>query len=71
MADVHLRSGFFLGREIGRNMRDKSIKGRVPADYLAQMAVAGLSVRFGVYGVGTTIEVDGGLGLVSWIPGKA
>ena len=34
-------------------------------------AVAVLSERFGRYVVGTTVEVDGGLGLISWIPAKA
>jgi NAD(P)-dependent dehydrogenase (short-subunit alcohol dehydrogenase family) len=37
-------------------------------DDVAQVAVAILSERFGRYVVGTTIEVDGGLGLISWIP---
>jgi len=40
-------------------------------DDVAQMAVAVLSERFGRYVVGTTLEVDGGLGLISWIPAKA
>jgi NAD(P)-dependent dehydrogenase (short-subunit alcohol dehydrogenase family) len=40
-------------------------------DDVAQMAVAVLSERFGRYVVGTTVEVDGGLGLTSWIPSKA
>jgi NAD(P)-dependent dehydrogenase (short-subunit alcohol dehydrogenase family) len=39
-------------------------------DDVAQMAVAVLSERFGRYVVGTTIEVDGGLGLISWITPK-
>lgn len=39
-------------------------------DDVAQMAVAVLSERFGRYVVGTTVEVDGGLGLISWIPPK-
>lgn len=39
-------------------------------DDVAQAAVAVLSERFGRYIVGTTIEVDGGLGLISWIPPK-
>ncbi len=39
-------------------------------DDVAQMAVAVLSERFGRYVVGTTVEVDGGLGLISWIPSK-
>jgi hypothetical protein len=30
-----------------------------------------LSERFGRYVVGTTVEVDGGIGLISWIPPKA
>lgn len=41
------------------------------ADDIAQVAVAILSERFGRYIVGTTVEVDGGLGLMSWIPAKA
>lgn len=40
-------------------------------DDIAQVAVAMLSQRFGRYIVGTTVEVDGGLGLMSWIPAKA
>ena len=40
-------------------------------DDIAQMAVAVLSERFGRYVVGTTVEIDGGLGLISWIPAKA
>jgi NAD(P)-dependent dehydrogenase (short-subunit alcohol dehydrogenase family) len=40
-------------------------------DDIAQAAVAVLSERFGRYVVGTTVEVDGGLGLASWIPAKA
>ena len=40
-------------------------------DDIAQMAVAVLSERFGRYVVGTTVEVDGGIGLISWIPSKA
>lgn len=144
MTDINLRSGFFLGREVGRHMRDNGIKGRmilvtsqhrdtprnlphysaskagmtmvmkelarvlapdgirvnaiapgaIPGggfvagnldalvagiplgragtpDDVAQVAVAILSERFGRYVVGTTVEVDGGLGLTSWIPSKA
>jgi NAD(P)-dependent dehydrogenase (short-subunit alcohol dehydrogenase family) len=40
-------------------------------DDVAQVAVAILSERFGRYVVGTTVEVDGGLGLISWIPARA
>jgi len=40
-------------------------------DDIAQVAVAVLSEGFGRYVVGTTVEVDGGLGLISWIPPKA
>jgi NAD(P)-dependent dehydrogenase (short-subunit alcohol dehydrogenase family) len=40
-------------------------------DDIAQVAVAILSERFGRYVVGTTVEVDGGLGLASWIPARA
>ena len=45
-------------------------RGGTPDD-IAQVAVAILSERFGRYVVGTTVEVDGGLGLTSWIPAKA
>ena len=38
---------------------------------IAKVAVAVLSERFGRYVVGTTVEVDGGIGLISWIPSKA
>ena len=41
------------------------------SDDIAQVAVAVLSERFGRYVVGTTVEVDGGIGLMSWIPAKA
>jgi NAD(P)-dependent dehydrogenase (short-subunit alcohol dehydrogenase family) len=40
-------------------------------DDIAQVAVAILSERFGRYVVGTTVEVDGGIGLLSWIPARA
>lgn len=40
-------------------------------DDIAQVAVAILSERFGRYVVGTTVEVDGGIGLISWIPARA
>ncbi len=40
-------------------------------DDIAQVAVAVLSERFGRYVVGTTVEVDGGIGLMSWIPAQA
>jgi NAD(P)-dependent dehydrogenase (short-subunit alcohol dehydrogenase family) len=40
-------------------------------DDIAQVAVAVLSERFGRYVVGTTVEVDGGIGLISWLPSKA
>lgn len=144
MTDINLRTGFFLGREVGRHMRANKVKGRMilvtsqhretprnlphysaskagmtmvmkelarvlaPAgirvnaiapgaipgggfvadnlgalvdqiplgrpgtpDDIAQMVVAILSERFGRYVVGTTVEVDGGIGLMSWIPAKA
>jgi 3-oxoacyl-[acyl-carrier protein] reductase len=144
MTDINLRSGFFLAREAGRQMRENGIKGRIllitsqhramprnlphysaskagmtmvmkelarvlapdgirvnaiapgaipgggfvagnldalvaqiplgragTPDDIAQVAVAVLSERFGRYVVGTTVEVDGGIGLISWIPAKA
>jgi len=37
-------------------------------DGIAQMAAAALSKRFGRYVVGTTIDVDGDISLISWIP---
>jgi len=47
-------------------------RGRPEApDDIAQMAVATLSEKFGWYVVGITAEIDGGLGLASWIPAKA
>jgi glucose 1-dehydrogenase len=54
-----------------------ALEGQIPLgragtpDDIAQIAVAVLSERFGRYVVGTTLEVDGGLGLISWIPAKA
>lgn len=144
MTGINLRSGFFLAREIGKQMREQKIKGRIllitsqhretprnlphysaskagmtmvmkelarvlapdgirvnaiapgaipgggfvasnldalvaniplgragTPDDIAQVAVAILSERFGRYVVGTTVEVDGGLGLQSWIPAEA
>jgi len=38
---------------------------------IAQMAVAVLSEKFGRYVVGTTVETDGEIGLLSWIPAQA
>ncbi len=40
-------------------------------DDIAQMAVAMLSERFGRYVTGTTVAVDGGLALITWIPKPA
>jgi NAD(P)-dependent dehydrogenase (short-subunit alcohol dehydrogenase family) len=144
MTGINLRAGFFLGREIGRHMREHKTKGRIllitsqhretprnlphysaskagmtmvmkelarvlapdgirvnaiapgaipgggfvadnlaelvaqiplgragTPDDIAQVAVAVLSERFGRYVVGATVEVDGGIGLMSWIPAKA
>jgi NAD(P)-dependent dehydrogenase (short-subunit alcohol dehydrogenase family) len=56
------RSGGFVANNLGLP--------RTP-DEIAQMAVAVLSERFGRYVAGTTVEVDGGLGLMNWIPAEA
>lgn len=52
---------------------DPALVSRIPlgrmaaADDIASMAMAVLSDRFGGYVTGTTVVVDGGLGLQSWI----
>ena len=61
------------GRRLRRGNMDELVAqiplGRAGTpDDIAQVAVAVLSERFGRYVVGTTVEVDGGLGLISWIP---
>jgi NAD(P)-dependent dehydrogenase (short-subunit alcohol dehydrogenase family) len=55
-------SGGFVANNLGRP--------GTPDD-IGQMAVAVLLGRFDRYVTGTTVEVDGGLGLMSWIPAKA
>lgn len=63
--------GGFVADDLGA-LVDQIPLGRAGTpDDVAQMAVAVLSERFGRYVVGTTVEVDGGIGLMSWIPAKA
>ena len=63
--------GGFVAGNLGELVAQIPLGRAGTPDDVAQMAVAVLSERFGRYVVGTTLEVDGGLGLVSWIPAKA
>jgi NAD(P)-dependent dehydrogenase (short-subunit alcohol dehydrogenase family) len=63
--------GGFVADNLGALVAQIPIGRPGTPDDIAQMAVAVLSERFGRYVVGTTIEVDGGIGLISWIPAKA
>jgi len=63
--------GGFVADNLGELVAQIPLGRAGAPDDIAQMAVAVLSERFGRYVVGTTLEVDGGLGLVSWIPAKA
>ena len=63
--------GGFVADNLGALVAQIPIGRPGTPDDIAQMAVAILSERFGRYVVGTTIEVDGGIGLISWIPAKA
>ncbi len=63
-------SGFVAGN-LGELVGQILSAVRALPDDIAQVAVAILSERFGRYVVGTTVEVDGGLGLMSWIPARA
>ena len=63
--------GGFVAGNLGELVAQIPLGRAGTPDDVAQVAVAVLSERFGRYVVGTTLEVDGGLGLVSWIPAKA
>jgi NAD(P)-dependent dehydrogenase (short-subunit alcohol dehydrogenase family) len=63
--------GGFVAGNLGELVAQIPLGRAGTPDDIAQMAVAVLSERFGRYVVGTTLEVDGGLGLASWIPAKA
>jgi NAD(P)-dependent dehydrogenase (short-subunit alcohol dehydrogenase family) len=63
--------GGFVADDLGALVAQIPLGRPGTPDDVAQAAVAILSERFGRYVVGTTVEVDGGLGLMSWIPAKA
>ena len=63
--------GGFVADNLGALVAQIPIGRAGTPDDIAQVAVAVLSERFGRYVVGTTVEVDGGIGLISWIPAKA
>ncbi|MBY0322112.1 MAG: SDR family oxidoreductase [Reyranella sp.] len=63
--------GGFVADNLGALVSQIPIGRPGTPDDIAQVAVAILSERFGRYIVGTTVEVDGGIGLMSWIPAKA
>jgi NAD(P)-dependent dehydrogenase (short-subunit alcohol dehydrogenase family) len=63
--------GGFVAGDLGALVAQIPLGRPGTPDDVAQMAVAVLSERFGRYVVGTTVEVDGGIGLMSWIPAKA
>jgi NAD(P)-dependent dehydrogenase (short-subunit alcohol dehydrogenase family) len=63
--------GGFVAGNLGELVAQIPLGRAGTPDDIAQVAVAILSERFGRYVVGSTVEVDGGLGLISWIPAKA
>lgn len=63
--------GGFVADNLGELVTQIPLGRAGTPDDIAQVAVAVLSERFGRYVVGTTVEVDGGIGLISWIPAKA
>ena len=63
--------GGFVADNLGELIAQIPLGRAGTPDDIAQVAVAVLSERFGRYVVGTTVEVDGGIGLISWIPSKA
>lgn len=63
--------GGFVAGNLGELVAQIPLGRAGTPDDVAQAAVAILSERFGRYMVGTTVEVDGGLGLQSWIPARA
>ena len=60
--------GGFVSNDLGALVSQIPLGRPGTPDDIAQMAVAVLSERFGRYVAGTTIDVDGGIGLISWIP---
>ena len=60
--------GGFVSSDLGALVAQIPLGRTGTPDDIAQMAVAVLSERFGRYVAGTTIDVDGGIGLISWIP---
>jgi NAD(P)-dependent dehydrogenase (short-subunit alcohol dehydrogenase family) len=60
--------GGFVSNDLGALVSQIPLGRAGTPDDIAQMAVAVLSERFGRYVTGTTIDVDGGIGLISWIP---
>ncbi|MDI1284947.1 MAG: SDR family oxidoreductase [Reyranella sp.] len=63
--------GGFVSDDLGALVAQIPLGRAGTPDDIAQVAVAILSERFGRYIVGTTVEVDGGIGLMSWISAKA
>lgn len=71
LAPGAIPGGGFVADDLGSLVAQIPLGRAGTPDDIAEMAVALLSERFGRYVVGTTVEVDGGLGLLSWIPSKA
>lgn len=71
LAPGAIPGGGFVADDLGSLVAQIPLGRAGTPDDIAQMTVAILSERFGRYVVGTTVEVDGGLGLLSWIPSKA
>ncbi|MBS0224332.1 MAG: SDR family oxidoreductase [Proteobacteria bacterium] len=63
--------GGFVAGNLGELVAQIPLGRAGTPDDIAQAAGAVLSERFGRYIVGTTVEVDGGLGLASWILARA
>lgn len=60
--------GGFVSNDLGSLVAQIPLGRAGTPDDIAQMAVAVLSERFGRYVAGTTIDVDGGISLISWMP---
>mgnify|MGYP001180491215 CR=1 FL=1 len=60
--------GGFVSDDLGALVSQIPLGRAGTPDDIAQMAVAVLSERFGRYVAGTTIDVDGGISLISWMP---
>lgn len=71
LAPGAIPGGGFVADDLGALIAQIPLGRAGTPDDIAQMAVAILSERFGRYVVGTTVEIDGGIGLISWIPSKA